>query len=270
MGMAATAEGRGNGSHIRAVFSRAHAVIAAPVAIVPHDAERMFCGQAFTDLTGQDGALDRRHDGSVKVDQHRLRRELAHEFVFITEDGATLLFQLLLLEVAPEVIVEWVGGKSRTDFPAGGERPGPEVFVLNILEEPGHRLIVRPFPCQDRTGSFHVEVCIGQTDKGLFCGGVVIQYEEGLRVLGDSFQRFTGIAKIHDDDSLALEPWRRRIAVFDGNEPGRGESFPNRPGGAEAIGTFGVIEHDRRGLIERVLYAGCDHRGEHTMRLCRD
>ena len=69
--MASAAEGRGDGSHVRSVLARTHAVIAASIAIVPHDAERMFRGQALADLTGQDRALDRRHDGPVKVIEAR-------------------------------------------------------------------------------------------------------------------------------------------------------------------------------------------------------
>ena len=102
--MPSTAERRGDGSHVSPIFPRAHAVIAASIAIVPHDAERMFPGQAFADLTRQDRAVDRWHDGSVKVDQHRLRRKFAHELVFITQDGPAFLLQLLLLELTPEVI----------------------------------------------------------------------------------------------------------------------------------------------------------------------
>ncbi len=202
--MAATAEGSGNGSHIRPVFSRSHAVIAASVAIVPHDAERMFRRQAFTDLTGQDCALDRRHDGSVKVDQHRLRREFAYEFVFITEDGSTLLFQLLLFKVAPELVIERVRSHSGTDFSTGRERPGPEVFVLDIVEEPGCRPVVSPFPGQDRPRLFHVEISIGKAGQGLLCGDVMIEHEERLRLCGHDFQRLAGIAEIHDDDPLVF------------------------------------------------------------------
>jgi hypothetical protein len=106
--MASTAERRGDGSHIGPILTRAHAVIAPPIAIVPHDAKRMLRGEAFADLTSQDRALDRRNDGSVKVDQHRLRRKFAHELAFITQDGPDFLFQLLLLEVTPEVLIEWI------------------------------------------------------------------------------------------------------------------------------------------------------------------
>lgn len=48
--------------------------------------------------------------------------------------------------------------------------------------------------------------------------------------------------------------------MFDGNEPSRGESIPNRPGGAKPIGTFGVIEDDRGGTGKWVLCAGTSHR----------
>ena len=106
--MASTAERRGDGPHVGPILSRAHAVIAASIAIVPHDAKRMLQGKAFADLTRQDRAVDRRHDGSVKVDQHCLRSKFAHEFIFITQDGPAFLFQLLLLEVTPEVILEWI------------------------------------------------------------------------------------------------------------------------------------------------------------------
>ena len=68
----------------------------------------MLRGEAFADLTSQDRTLDRRNDGSVKVDQHRLGRKFAHELAFITQDGPTFFFQLLLLEVIPEVIIEWI------------------------------------------------------------------------------------------------------------------------------------------------------------------
>src|SRR4249920_3821577 len=114
--MASTAERCGDGSHVGPVLSRAHAVKAAPIAIVPNDAKRILHGEAFADLTRQDRAVDRRNDGSVKVDQHRLRRKFAHELAFITQDGPAFLFQLLLLEVAPEVIIEWIGGNGRINF----------------------------------------------------------------------------------------------------------------------------------------------------------
>ena len=48
--------------------------------------------------------------------------------------------------------------------------------------------------------------------------------------------------------------------MFDGNEPSRGILIPDRPSGAEPIGTFGVIEHDGGGLREGVLCAGISHR----------
>ena len=51
----------------------------------------MLRGEAFADLTSQDRALDRWNDGSVKVDQHRLRRKFAHELAFITQDGPAFL-----------------------------------------------------------------------------------------------------------------------------------------------------------------------------------
>lgn len=251
--MASAAEGRGDGSHVRSVLARTHTVIAAAIAIVPHDAERMLRGEALADLTGQDRGLDRGHDGSLKVDQGGLRREFAHEFVFITEDGASLLFQIFLLEAAPELIIERMGGQGRADFTAGGEGPGPEVFVLDIVEEPGRRLIVRPFPGQDRSGLFHVEVGIGKAGQGLFCGDVVIEDEKGLRVSGDGVQYLAGIAEIYDDDSLALQSFRRGIPMFDGDESSRGKFIPDRPGCAESIGAFRVIEDDRGGGSEWVL-----------------
>src|SRR6267143_5911869 len=140
--MASTAERRGDGPHVGPILSRAHAVITAPIAVVPNYAKRILHGEVFADLTSQDRALDRRNDGSVKVDQHRLRRQFAHELVFITQDGPAFLFQLLLLEVTPEVIIEWIRGNGRINFPTGGKRPSPEVFVLDIVEEPRRRLIV--------------------------------------------------------------------------------------------------------------------------------
>ena len=75
---------------------------------------------------------------------------------------------------------------------------------MDIVEEPWRRLIVRPFPGQDRSGLLHVEVGIGKAGKGLFCGDVMIEHEEGLRLSGHGFQRLAGIAEIHDDDSLVL------------------------------------------------------------------
>ena len=251
--MASAAEGRGDGSHVRSVLARTHAVIAASIAIVPHNAERMLRGETLADLTGQDRALHRGHDGSLKVDQGSLRRKLAHEFVFIPEDGAPLLLQVFLLEAAPELIIERVGGQGRTDFTAGGEGPGPEVFVLDIVEEPGCRLIVRPFPGQDRSGLFHVEIGIGKAGQGLLCGDVVIEDQEGLGLSGESFQCFAGIAEVYDDDSLIFEPGRRRIPMFHGNEPSRRKPFPDRPGCAESIGAFRVIEDGRGGISEWVL-----------------
>src|SRR3979409_12705 len=106
--MTSTAERRGDGPYVGPILSRTHAGIGAPIANVPKDPKRTLYGEAFADLTSQDRALDRRNDGSVKVDQHRLRRQFAHELVFITQDGPAFLFQLLLLEVTPEVIFEWI------------------------------------------------------------------------------------------------------------------------------------------------------------------
>ena len=202
--MASTAERRGDGPHVGPILTRAHAVIAAPIAIVPHEAKWVLCREAFADLTRQDRALDRWNDGSVKVDQHRLRRKFAHELVFITQDGSPFLFQFLLLEVTPEVIFEGIGGNGRINFSTGGERPSPEVFVLNIVEEPWSRTIVSPFPGQDRAGLLHVEVGIGKSGEGFLCGDVMIEHEERLCLSSHSFQRFAGIAEVHDDDSLVL------------------------------------------------------------------
>ncbi len=50
--------------------------------------------------------------------------------------------------------------------------------------------------------------------------------------------------------------------MFHGNESSRGELIPDCPSGAEPIGAFGVIKHDRGRLTERVLYSGSGHRGE--------
>jgi len=75
---------------------------------------------------------------------------------------------------------------------------------LDIIEEPGRRLIVCPFPGQDRSGLHQVEVGIGKAGEGFLCGDVMIEHEERLRLSGHGFQRFTSIAEIHDDDSLIL------------------------------------------------------------------
>ena len=47
--------------------------------------------------------------------------------------------------------------------------------------------------------------------------------------------------------------------MFHGNESSRWKSIPDRPSGAESIGTFGVIEHDIGRLGEWVLCAGISH-----------
>src|ERR1043165_5172972 len=202
--MASTAEGRSDGPHVSPILSRAHTVIAASIAIVPHDAKRMLCGEAFTDLTCQDRTVDRGNDGSVKVDRDRFRHKFVHELVFITQDGPAFLLQLLLLKLTPEVVIEWVGGNGGIDFPTEREHPRPEVFVLNIVEEPGCRLIVCPFPGQDRTGLLHVEIRIGKAGEGFLCGDVMIEYEERLRLSSHGFQCFSGVAEIYNDHSLVL------------------------------------------------------------------
>src|SRR6185503_10036187 len=107
-----------------------------PLAIAPHDAKRMLCREAFTDLTCQDRTVDRGNDGSVKVDGDCFRRKFVHELVFITQDGSAFLLQLLLLKLTPEVVLEWIGVNGGIDFPTGRERPSPEIFVLNIVEKP--------------------------------------------------------------------------------------------------------------------------------------
>ena len=48
--------------------------------------------------------------------------------------------------------------------------------------------------------------------------------------------------------------------MFDGNEPSRWKLIPDRPCGAESIGTIGMIEHDCGRLREWVLCAGTGHR----------
>ena len=206
--MASTAERRGDGTHVGPILSRAHAVIATSVTIVPYDAKWMLSGEALADLARQNRAVNRRNDGSVKVDQHRLRCKFAHEFAFITQNGLAFLLQLLLFEVTPEVILEWIGGHGRIDFPTGGERPSPEVFVLDIVEEPRRRLIMCPFPGQDRSGLLHVEIRIGKAGEGFFCRDVMIKHQERLCLSSHGFQRLAGIAEIHDDDSLVLQPCR--------------------------------------------------------------
>ena len=171
---------------------------------MPNNTKWMFLRKSFADLTRQDRALDRRNDGSVKLDQHRLRRKFAYELAFITQDGPAFLFQFLLREMIPAVIVEWIGGDGCINFPTGGERPRPEIFVLDIAEEPRNRLIMGPFPGQDRSRLLHVEVRIGKASEGFFRGDVMIEYEERLRLSSHGFQRLAGIAEIHDDDSLVL------------------------------------------------------------------
>src|SRR6267143_1251568 len=172
--MASTAERRGDGPHVGPILSRAHAVITAPIAVVPNYAKRILHGEVFADLTSQDRALDRRNDGS---------------------------------------------------------------------------------------GFLQIEVGIGKADEGVLCGDVMIEHEERLRLSSHGFQRLAGIAEIHDDDSLVLYPSGRRIPVFDWNEPSRWKVIPDRPSGAEPIGTFVVIEHDGGGLRKLVPYAGTSHRG---------
>ena len=49
--------------------------------------------------------------------------------------------------------------------------------------------------------------------------------------------------------------------MFDRHEPSRWKLIPDRPRGAEPIGTIGVIEHDSGGLREWVQCAGTSHRG---------
>ena len=60
MGMASAAEGCRDAADVGAVFTRAHAEIAAAVAIVPNQAEGMFGREPFADLARQHGALDGR------------------------------------------------------------------------------------------------------------------------------------------------------------------------------------------------------------------
>src|SRR6185436_7747141 len=210
--MASTAEGCSNGPHVSPILSRAHTVIAASIAIVPHDAKRMLCREAFTDLTCQDRTVDRGNDGSVKVDGDCFRRKFVHELVFITQDGSAFLLQLLLLKLTPEVVIEWIGGNGGIDFPTGRERPSPEIFVLNIVEKPRYRLIVCPFPGQDRTRLLHVKIRIGKAGKGFLRGDVMIEHEERLRLSSHGFQRCSGIAEVHNDHSLVLEPYGTWIA----------------------------------------------------------
>ncbi len=124
---------------------------------------------------------------------------------------------------------------------------------MDIVEEPGHRLIVRPFPGQDRAGLFHVEIGKGKAGQGFFCCDVVIEDQEGLGLSGEILQRFAGIAEVYDDDSLFFEPGGKRIPVLHGNEPSRGEPLPDRPGCAKSIGAFRVIEDDRGRIGEWVL-----------------
>src|SRR4029079_12471748 len=130
--MASTAEGRSDGPHVSPILSRAHTVIAASIAIVPHDAKRMLCGEAFTDLTCQDRTVDRGNDGSVKVARDSLCRKCVHELVFITQDGPAFLLQLLLLKLTPEVVIEWVGGNGGISFPTGKGDPTPTGFCLHV------------------------------------------------------------------------------------------------------------------------------------------
>ena len=75
---------------------------------------------------------------------------------------------------------------------------------MDIVEEPRRRLVVCPFPGQDRSGLLHVEVGIGKAGEVFLCGDVMIEHEERLRLSGHGFQRFASIAEIHDDDSLIL------------------------------------------------------------------
>lgn len=49
--------------------------------------------------------------------------------------------------------------------------------------------------------------------------------------------------------------------MFHGNEPSRWKSIPDRPSGAESIGTFVVIEHDGGRFREWMLYTKTGHCG---------
>ena len=202
--MASTAERGGDSSHVSPILSRAHTVIATSIAIVPNDTKRMLHGEAFADLTSQDRTVDRRNDGSVKLDQHRLGGQFTCDLAFITQDGSAFLFQFLLLEMTPEMIIEWIGGNGCINFPTGRECPSPEVFVLDIVEELRNGLIVCPFPGQDGSRLLHVKVGIGKAGEGFLCRDVMVEHEERLRLSSHGFQRCSGIAEVHNDHSLVL------------------------------------------------------------------
>src|SRR5712691_11290457 len=117
--MASTAERRGDGPHVGPILSRAHAVITAPIAVVPNYAKRILHGEAFADLTSQDRALDRRNDGSVKVDQHRLRRQFAHELVFKLAAQAMLVdfHGAVVPSVQSAVLTSQIGERLSVEHP---------------------------------------------------------------------------------------------------------------------------------------------------------
>ena len=83
-------------------------------------------------------------------------------------------------------------------------------------------------------------------------GSEVLSYEEApMPVVGD-------------DDALIREIGRRGIAVFDGKEAGGGELFPDGPGRAEPVGTFGMVQNGagravKPACVWRVVHGGAEN-----------
>ena len=72
---------------------------------------------------------------------------------------------------------------------------------------------------------------------------MVVQNEEPIGLARHGFENVAGITEIDDDHAFAFQPYRWRRTMFHRNETGLREATPQRPGGAETICTFRVVEH---------------------------
>src|SRR5579884_1310690 len=96
VGMAASPERGGDAAYIGPVFAGAQAVVTAAVLVMPDDAKGIVRREPFADLAGQDRALHGRDDFALERDHRRVRRKLADQLIFVPENRAPFLFELVL------------------------------------------------------------------------------------------------------------------------------------------------------------------------------
>jgi hypothetical protein len=70
---------------------------------------------------------------------------------------------------------------------------------------------------------------------------MVVENLEARGLRGKRFQYRTRVAEVHDYNAATCKSCRGRKPMLDGNELSGWKPFPQSPGGAETIGTLGMV-----------------------------